>query len=260
MLLQTSVPCRPGYACMWAGRWQERSWHGLLHRCCNTVPHCMPSLQGIETNFKMTLLWQAQADIAVLLHSCCHSLSRVTMLVGCCMEGEGQLIRPCQAEGAALRPQQPPGCSAGALSPRTKPVKLEQKPEALLSACRAEEAEAFEVELGKHPKLLASYQDLQETKEEARAARQLRVGSHSKRAKRGGSRLAPTNAGGACSQASMCLLWCMCSGAGCPCTVLRSCCGPCLSLGAIQLTDAPHVVVGGPRQRCAVLVSGRCLH
>eukprot|EP00891_Asterochloris_glomerata_P005058 jgi/Astpho2/5058/fgenesh1_pg.00071_%23_37_t len=61
-----------------------------------------------------------------------------------------------------------------------------------------EEAEAFQVELAKHPKLLASYQDLQkaqQAKAEARAARQLRGGSHKKRAKKGGSSLAPTNAG-----------------------------------------------------------------
>ena len=62
------------------------------------------------------------------------------------------------------------------------------------------------MELAKHPKLLASYQDLQkaqQAKAEARAARQLRGGSHKKRAKKGGSSLAPTNAGGVCSQASM---------------------------------------------------------
>ena len=66
------------------------------------------------------------------------------------------------------------------------------------------------MELGKHPRLLASYRDLQkaqQAKGEAQAARQLRGGGHRKRAKKGGSSLAPSNAGGVCSWASKCLLW-----------------------------------------------------
>ena len=134
-------------------------------------------------------------------------------------------MRPCQAEGAVLMPTATARVlCCGALSPRTKASKLKQKPEVLHSACRAEEAEAFQVELGKHPKLLASYQDLQEAQQgkgSARAARQQRGGGHRQRTRKGGSSLAPTNAGGACSQASMCLLWCTCYGTGCPCTVQR---------------------------------------
>ena len=131
------------------------------------------------------------------------------MLVGWCMEGKGRLIWPRLTEGAVLMPPATARAPAGARSPKTKPLKLEQQLEALLSACRAEEAEAFQAELGKHPKLLASYRDLQkaqQAKGEARAARQLRGGGHRKRAKRGGSSLAPTNAGGVCSWALMCLL------------------------------------------------------
>ena len=149
-----------------------------------------------------------------------------------------------------------------------QPWKLEQQPEALLSACRAEEAEAFQVELGKHPKLLASYQVLQkaqEAKGKARAARQLSGGGHRKRAKEGGGSLAPKNAGGVCTWASMCLLWCM--GCGTPPGLFCGLAGghACLQLPVISCARRRTTCCGGwpldaPRQRCALPTSHQWLH